>query len=381
MNKHLFLSVIFSFGLLFSACSDKSTNKDQRSEFFMHGKVINGANKKLQLNVPSLYPNNILESTIKNGYYSFKGSFQSQDIAYLSIADHESDFAPLPIFITEDTLEVFLELDKRDKQWMIAKDSTVKGNLNQYAKNIATTYWEINGVWVFKDSLKNDSMQKNIYPDVRRKTFELYEETLFKKQKGAVGLHYLRMMLEDNVVYDKKRMPLADREHLRMFFEQIDTSLRHTADYKIVNNYIDTIDDTSGNQEFVEYTLLNLASEEKSLSQIIAKNNFTLVEFWYSGCPPCRKFNKEGKLVYEELKKAGIEIVSINTDYDQSIWQKASKQDSIPWINLYAGIHSEIVPNYNVTSYPTSYIFDKNQQLIAFSFKEARDLLKLNTAE
>ena len=93
------------------------------------------------------------------------------------------------------------------------------------------------------------------------------------------------------------------------------------------------------------------------------------------GSGPCRKFNKEAKPFYSQLKEKGIEIVAINVDRQNSDWKKSSKQDQIEWVNLYAGSNSTIIPDYQITSYPTKIIFDNNKKII--DFHTAEELLQI----
>ena len=91
------------------------------------------------------------------------------------------------------------------------------------------------------------------------------------------------------------------------------------------------------------------------------------------GSGPCRKFNKEAKPFYSQLKEKGI--VAINVDRQNSDWKKSSKQDQIEWVNLYAGSNSTIIPDYQITSYPTKIIFDNNKKII--DFHTAEELLQI----
>src|SRR5690606_29133495 len=116
---------------------------------------------------------------------------------------------------------------------------------------------------------------------------------------------------------------------------------------------------------------------ETRLSQIISANDFTVLDFWWSGCLPCRKFNQESTQHYRKLKENGIEIISINVDDGMSKWQRATKQDGIEWVNLYAGANSKIQSDYNIVAFPTTIIYDKNMQMIDFDFHEATELFKL----
>ena len=378
MNQLKIAITLLGTLLLFSSCSN--TNKENKSTeftFFIHGKAINGNGEILQLTIPTATSNNIFETTVQNERYSFKGTLSSNDIGKLSVKDKMEGFSPLTIYLTKDTLQLDLEIGEKFGETIFVKDTITKNVINLFARNFNEAYDDINSVWFFRDSLKNDSMRKNVYPTVRKQTFALLENRLTKKEHSVIKLHYLREILEDNVVYDKNDMTKAEKLQLKSYFKEIDSSLQHTSNYKIARSYVDKLDETGEKQQFIDYTLQNNDGKVEKLSEIISENRFTLVEFWHSGCIPCRKFNVEAKPLYEQLKTAGIEIISINTDRMKKAWTNASKTDEIAWKNLYAGNDSPIIPDYHIVAYPTSYIFDEHQQLVEFEFKKAEDLLKL----
>jgi len=58
-------------------------------------------------------------------------------------------------------------------------------------------------------------------------------------------------------------------------------------------------------------------------------------------------------------------------------WRTASQKDRIPWINLYAGNNSPIIPSYQVEAYPTKIVLNNQLEIIDVSFTSLKDLLKL----
>src|SRR5690606_34946917 len=128
---------------------------------------------------------------------------------------------------------------------------------------------------------------------------------------------------------------------------------------------------------FKDFTLIDIDGNEITLSKVIPNNKFTVIDFWWSGCIPCRKFNKETKPYYNQLKEKGIEIIAINVDRQNADWKNSSLKDQIEWINLYAGPDSKIIPDYQITYYPTKIIFDKDKNIIDFDFYTAEELLRM----
>jgi len=121
---------------------------------------------------------------------------------------------------------------------------------------------------------------------------------------------------------------------------------------------------------FKDFTLKDINGQNTTLSDIIAKNQYTILDFWWSGCAPCRKFNKENQEHYQSLKKKHIEVIGINVDDSFNAWKKSSLQDGIKWKNLYAGANSKIEVEYDVNAFPTKIVVNNNREIIDLSFKD-----------
>ena len=140
-----------------------------------------------------------------------------------------------------------------------------------------------------------------------------------------------------------------------------------------------TILSNGKSRRFKDYNLLSADNLEMKLSSIGESNNYTVLYFWWSGCAPCRKFNRTVKpKLYKELNSKGIELVSISVDESTEKWRKASERDRISWINLYAGPVTGIRQDYGVRGYPTKVIVNKNLKFVDFEFSTLAELMELS---
>ncbi|WP_322969072.1 TlpA disulfide reductase family protein [Faecalibacter sp. LW9] len=101
---------------------------------------------------------------------------------------------------------------------------------------------------------------------------------------------------------------------------------------------------------------------KKSLYDI--KANQKLVVFWASWCPACNKEMPYIKEYYNEFKKNGGEIIAISLDYDQTMFNDATKE--LPWFN-YTDLmrwDSPIAASYQVEATPTIFLLDKDNKII-----------------
>jgi len=114
-----------------------------------------------------------------------------------------------------------------------------------------------------------------------------------------------------------------------------------------------------------EGTVVPASSSQMKLSAISSEN--TLVVFWASWCPHCASLLTALKPVYEEYRDAGLEVLAISIDTDQSAWQNAISKGQYRWINYseLSGWNGKAPLDYGVWSTPRMYLLDREKRIIA----------------
>ena len=129
--------------------------------------------------------------------------------------------------------------------------------------------------------------------------------------------------------------------------------------------------------EAPDFVLRDKRGKEVRLSSFRGKKE-VLLDFWASFCTPCRSQNKEMNKHYKELKKKGIQIISVSFDRDKKKWLTAVKQDKMPWLQLadltIAG-GREIENRFKVKVLPTVYWIGKDG-IIKAKNPKLEDLLR-----
>lgn len=101
------------------------------------------------------------------------------------------------------------------------------------------------------------------------------------------------------------------------------------------------------------------------LSDVIAKNEFTILEFWASWCGPCRGEVPNLKKAYEKYKSKGLEIYSVSIDAKEAQWLKALKDENMPWINVRDSKENGAASIYGVSGVPASFLIGKDGKIVA----------------
>ncbi|QMV67863.1 redoxin domain-containing protein [Sphingobacterium paramultivorum] len=94
---------------------------------------------------------------------------------------------------------------------------------------------------------------------------------------------------------------------------------------------------------------------------------YTLIDFWASWCPPCRKENPNIVANYQKYKSQGFKIYAISLDKKKEAWLKGIADDHLTWqhvseLNYW---NSEIAAAYAVRAIPANFLVDDKGTIIA----------------
>ena len=130
---------------------------------------------------------------------------------------------------------------------------------------------------------------------------------------------------------------------------------------------IDILAKTAVGQKFTDFTLPSPEGEPVKLSDIIAKNKYTLIDFWASWCGPCRNEMPNVVAAYKEYNKKGFGIVGVSLDSDAEAWKKAIKDMGMTWDHMsdVKGWQCEGAALYGVNSIPATVLVAQDGTIIA----------------
>ncbi|MCY3885579.1 MAG: TlpA disulfide reductase family protein [Gammaproteobacteria bacterium] len=114
------------------------------------------------------------------------------------------------------------------------------------------------------------------------------------------------------------------------------------------------------------FTLANLEGEEVTLSDVLAENEFVLVDFWASWCGPCIAQIPKLKELHSEYKNDGFEIVFVSIDEEYDDWKGESDRQELPWINLgdLNGWYASTMVDYGVQWVPTEFALNTDGEIL-----------------
>ncbi len=104
-----------------------------------------------------------------------------------------------------------------------------------------------------------------------------------------------------------------------------------------------------------------------SLGEVVAKNKYTLVDFWASWCGPCRQEMPHVVKAYAAYRAKGFEVLGVSLDENAEDWKKAIKDLGMAWPQMsdLKGWKSAASEVYAIRSIPSTFLVDQNGVIVA----------------
>ena len=125
-----------------------------------------------------------------------------------------------------------------------------------------------------------------------------------------------------------------------------------------------------------DFELPNIDAETVSLSDF--NGSPILINFWYTGCPPCRGEMPFLQQVYSEMQGDGLVILAINVgESSGTVEQFLESNDLSPLLDtMLFDSNGTVLKKYRIQYFPTSFFVDRDgiiqEKVIgAFQSKEA----------
>ena len=113
-----------------------------------------------------------------------------------------------------------------------------------------------------------------------------------------------------------------------------------------------------------EIDLYDNAGKRQSLLDITSKGQPVILSFTAYGAEWSPVFNVELNKVYEKYHNQGLEIYQVSMDTDEYNWKLVAK--NLPWITVLNNLSdgAKVLRQYNVSSLPTTFVFNRNGELV-----------------
>lgn len=350
---------------------------DSEPKFKVEGQITDAADKMLYLEASALGGILPLDSVkLKgNGSFSFKQTCpESPEFYRLRVEDKIINFsvdstetirftAP---FAEMSTGYVVEGSDNSSKiKELTLKQMALQNKVDALAKAMQSRQI---GVDVFEDSLA--LLMKNYKDDVK-------VNYIFSAPNAASAYFALFQKLNDYLIFD----PLNNKDDVKCF-AAVATSLNNFYPHAVrsknlYNIVIKGMKNTRAPKEkvleipqevitetgVIDIALRDMKGNVRKLTDL--KGKAVILDFTIYQSAVSATHNYLLRDLYDKYAAQGLEIYQVSLDADEHYWKTTA--DNLPWICVRdaSGIYSSLATTYNVTSVPTLFLVNKNNELSA----------------
>ena len=121
---------------------------------------------------------------------------------------------------------------------------------------------------------------------------------------------------------------------------------------------------------YTDITGVTPEGAELSLSELIGKTDYVLLDFWASWCGPCRRFIPVLKEIYAGQPEGHLQILSCSVDQDIMAWQVALGEEQMPWPQMREDADHPCSDKYGVQFIPHTVLIDRDGRIVAVNPEE-----------
>ena len=118
-------------------------------------------------------------------------------------------------------------------------------------------------------------------------------------------------------------------------------------------------------QYFEDFSMPTSRGGTFKLSSLQGK--VVLIDFWATGCAPCRARHPKMIALYNKYKSQGLEMVGVSLDNNNDEWQASIEKDKIQdWINVSElnGFANSLVQDYFIIFIPYHFLIGRDRKVI-----------------
>ena len=345
MKKNVLFLIAVVLGL--GACTPKDNN------FKVNVSLANGNDQTVYLQkFVDNAPVNIDSAVITNETAVLSAEKDNPQILYaLKVKGKRGS---MPFFA--DNKDVTVVGDMNNPKDVKIMASETQAELDAYNDQLDTFETQINNLYAVmqqafsdNDSIKVDSLNK--VGTALMEQQDNFRDDYIKAHPDSFVTHFIL----DGV---KQDYPLDQLK------EMVGTFTTESIYKDDLNDYITQLERLEVGQPFIDFTLMTKDGTELVLSEIIAQNKLTLVDFWASWCGPCRHENPVVKAAYEQFHELGFDVVGVSVDQDEAAWLKAVEEDQLPWSQV-RDTENKASEDYMIYYIPSNFLFDQNGTMVA----------------
>ena len=288
---------------------------------------------------------------VVNGQFEFKGVADSVQIAAITLGDAYCQF-----FLEPGQIKVALKLGQMSLALGTPNNNAYESFMSDM-KALEEEYAEI------ARSAQNPELTDAQREEIKTQMGS-FEEKFYQAIKNSItdntgnnfGLHnlcnYYSMYEPEELaeVIESYMVTFPTNERLLQIKKRNDITL-----------------ETSVGKQFKDFEMADTEGNMHKLSEYVAANKVTLIDFWASWCGPCRAEMPAVKAAYDAYKDKGFGIVGVSLDNNKEAWIGAIKNLDLPWAHIsdLQGWNCAGAKLYGVNSIPATLLVAQDGTILA----------------
>ena len=161
------------------------------------------------------------------------------------------------------------------------------------------------------------------------------------------------------------RATMGEYKEVNDIYQKLDASAQQTSQGKRVAVRLTVLKKSALGEKILDFTQNDTTGRPVQFANF--KGKYVLVDFWASWCGPCRGENPNVLKAYNAYKDKNFTVVGISLDDKADRWEKAIKEDKMPWTQLsdLKGWKNELADYYGIQGIPSNLLVDPDGKIIA----------------
>lgn len=310
----------------------------------------------------SYYPQGVqnLRAKVKNKKFSFHGYIPYPQGFQLF---YNSNYSSAIFVIEKGKQSITLNIDSNGKTPEV-RNEVMKEYYKDYKNATKSLVLKSALFYVKWDSLNKvyqRNIPKNIELALRTRQNEFYIEN------DQILLEYVTSHPNSYLAF-WKFINLSSFSGYESIFDSIfnkfSDSLKSKYAGRVLSKNLKIASTLSMGRKFPSFICINNQNNKLDSASFL-KNEYTLIDFWYSNCGPCIAQFPDLKYLYEKYKGKGFEIAGISTDKQKykTDWQNAIKKHQLLWPQ-YWDINGQEAAKLSINAFPTNFLLDSQGRII-----------------
>lgn len=158
-------------------------------------------------------------------------------------------------------------------------------------------------------------------------------------------------------------------------FSKFSDSIKNTAAGRILQQKLILANVLGEGKKFPDFKCID-SNGQLLTSASLSKNQYTLIDFWYSGCGPCIRIFPELKEIYDKYRGKGFEIIAISVDKEKNKgdMERVINKHKLKWPQ-YWDVNGVESSRLSINAFPKKFLLNKegiiiNQDLSASKLED-----------